>query len=81
MPEALKALVIAIRLPKTKRTHSKKKGKDSVTIVNSAWFFKVEYEVEDSGPCRCLCAVLWGVLSRDAPARNSSHRDVLEFQS
>ena len=32
----------------------------SITIVNSAWFFKVEYEVDDSGPCRRLCAVLWG---------------------
>ena len=32
----------------------------SITIINSAWFFKVEYEVDDSGPCRRLCAVLWG---------------------
>ena len=31
-PKALKALVIAIRLPKAKRTYSKKKGKDSIEI-------------------------------------------------
>ncbi len=32
MPEALKALVIAIRLPKAKQTCGEKKGKDSVEI-------------------------------------------------
>jgi hypothetical protein len=36
----------------------------SITIVNSAWIFEVEYEVDDSGLCRVtcrrLCAVLWG---------------------
>jgi len=36
----------------------------SITIINSAWVFKIEYEVGDSGPCRVtcrrLCAVLWG---------------------
>ena len=36
----------------------------SITIINSTWFFKVEYEVDDSGlcsvTCRRLCAVLWG---------------------
>src|SRR6266567_138583 len=36
----------------------------SITIINSAWFFKIEYEVGDSGPCRVtcrrMCAVLWG---------------------
>ena len=35
----------------------------SITIVNSTWFFKIEYKVDDSGPCRVtcrrLCAVLW----------------------
>ena len=31
-PKALKALVIAIRSPKAKRTYSEKKGKDSVKI-------------------------------------------------
>ena len=31
-PEALKALVIAIRSPKAKQTRGKKKGKDSVEI-------------------------------------------------
>ena len=31
-PEALKALAIAIRFPKAKRTRSEKKGKDSVEI-------------------------------------------------
>ena len=31
-PKALKALAIAIRSPKAKRTHSEKKGKDSIEI-------------------------------------------------
>ena len=31
-PEALKALVIAIRSPKAKRTRGEKKGKDSVKV-------------------------------------------------
>jgi hypothetical protein len=32
VPEALKALVIAIRLPKAKRARGEKKGKDSIKI-------------------------------------------------
>ena len=54
----------------------------SITIVNSAWFFKIEYEVGDSGPCGwsvrmvCadgLCAVLWdGAAPRRSDLDESS---------
>jgi hypothetical protein len=37
-PKALKALVIAIRLPKAKRTHGEKKGKNSVEI--DGWLYE-----------------------------------------
>ena len=47
----------------------------SITIINSTWFFKVEYEVDDSGlcsvTCRRLCAVL---VSNIMPL--SSHRSL-----
>ena len=42
---------------------------------NSAWFFKIEYKVGDSGPCMvtCVCARCCGmVLPRDAPDKKTA---------
>ena len=53
-PEALKAPVITIRSPKAKQHVVKRRGRIllrltddyiCITIVNSAWFFNIEYEV------------------------------------
>ena len=85
-PEAPKAPAIAIRSPKAKRTRGERRGRIllrltddcmSITIVNSAWFFTIEYEVGDSGRCRvtCVCARCCGCP--ETPRRTH----VLSFES